>query len=413
MLDTPKYVLSTKYEVEDASRGVIRNVDSGKRFEISTEGIRLIRRFRSPLSLRGADRIFKPVDGNSDSILEFIRKLIKDGILVEIDNRGQEKKARQNFSKSAALVESPPITFFSSPSGPPQDVRKGAITFIGAPFDLGTTGFPGARYAPDRMRQLSSEMYQYQTDIGHGAGKGFFSIDHREQILQGARFIDLGNVVHYIGENFDQFYDRVGKVLDTVFRKQAFPVLVGGDHSITYASIRACRKKFGQISVVHVDAHTDLGDLLPHTANNHGNVFTRVLREKLSDRLIQLGVRGGSGEILEDSRYALFSTRELVSERGLAAVAKAISTGLPCYLTLDIDALDPTFAPGTGTPVPLGLDLETLNRILEVVVNNASIVGFDIVEVNPMRDFNDKTSHLANRIILDLLIMISRKKPLN
>lgn len=97
MLDTPKYVLSTKYEVEDASRGVIRNVDSGKRFEISTEGIRLIRRFRSPLSLRGADRIFKPVDGNSDSILEFIRKLIKDGILVEIDNRGQEKRRDRTF----------------------------------------------------------------------------------------------------------------------------------------------------------------------------------------------------------------------------------------------------------------------------------------------------------------------------
>lgn len=273
---------------------------------------------------------------------------------------------------------------------------------LGVPYDGGTTYQPGARLGPYHVRRVSALVQTYHPI-------------HRVDVFDRVRAVDGGNIAF---PPFDSaavracIEDEVRKVLNA----GAVPFLCGGDHTIALPSLRAVALKYGPVAVVHVDAHSDTsGPAVWGDAWHHGTPFRHALEEKLiaEGQLHQIGLRGPWGSS-EDGMFALahgaqFYTAEEVAERGVLDVVGEVCRNIgdrPVYLSFDIDAVDPAFAPGTGTPVPGGLtSREALQLVREL--QGVNLVGMDLVEVAPPLDVADVTSHLAAHLLYEGLALLA------
>lgn len=400
-----KYKLSKFLVKPNPYSDIILNTETGQRHEISEEALEILRLFKN--EYKAFADILACIDASiedSEEIQIFLQHLADEKIIISETIASQE--VTLPFTNDA-LVESPIKTFFGCPAVDLESLENGDIAFLGVPFDLGTTGYPGARFGPDRMRELSSDAFEYRTDIFSGKSKGWFSLEKEADILKNVRMVDVGNVLLCVGENFDAFYDRISRVVNTVTAKGFFPAIIGGDHSCSYAILRAMKAEYESLKVIHIDAHTDLGELFPNVANNHGNVFTRIRNEGLVKHLYQFGVRSFAGRKISDKDYSLFSLASL-QKGGLEGAVGSLIPG-KYYLSIDIDVLDPSFAPGTGTPVSMGMSPTMLFELLSLVCKKVEIVGCDLVEVNPMLDIHNCTSELAIKILTHVLSEIFDK----
>lgn len=400
-----KYKLSKFLVKPNPYSDIILNTETGQRHEISEEALEILRLFKN--AYKTFDDILDKIEASADDkeeIKVFLQHLADEKIIISENVVPQEGVLP--FA-DGVLVESPMKTFLGCPAIDLESLETGDIAFLGVPFDLGTTGYPGARFAPDRMRELSSDAFEYRTDIFTGKSKGWFSLEREAHVLKNVRMVDVGNVLLCVGETFDAFYDRISQVVRILTRKGFFPAIIGGDHSCSYAILRAMKDEYESLQVIHIDAHTDLGELFPNVANNHGNVFTRIRSEGLIKHLYQFGVRSFAGRKIVDKNYSLFSLASL-QKNGLE---NAVDSLTPCkyYLSIDIDVLDPSFAPGTGTPVSTGMNPTMLFELLSSVCKKVEIVGCDLVEVNPMLDVNNCTSELAIKILTHVLSEIFDK----
>jgi len=195
------------------------------------------------------------------------------------------------------------------------------------------------------------------------------------------------------------------------------PILLGGDHSITLPVLRAFARKYGPIGLIHFDSHTDTYDEYFGRPHNHGTPFSRAAEENLLDgnRCIQVGMRGSvySKDDYEKAKSYGFDliTMAEVRESGIADVSTRIRTKVGdarVFVTFDIDAVDPAFAPGTGTPEVGGF---TSGEALDLVrgLRGLNIVGFDIVEVLPEYDPADVTALLAANIVFQFISIIAAR----
>ncbi len=280
---------------------------------------------------------------------------------------------------------------------PPVDARA---VVLGVPFDGGTTYRPGARLAPFDVRRVSALVQGYHP--AHGV---------RPFDVLGA--VDGGNVVF---PPFDAAAMRaaVQGAVAAVLEAGAVPFLVGGDLSIALPALRAVAARRGPVAVVHVDAHLDTsGPEIWAEPFHHGTPIRHVLDEGLvaEGQLHQVGIRGpwGGADDPEPGRRrrARLHPMDEISGRGVAAVAAEIRGAIgerPTYLSFDVDAVDPAFAPGTGTPVPGGL---TSREALELVraFAGTKLVGMDLVEVCFTLDHADVTSHLAAHLLFEGLAL--------
>jgi agmatinase len=207
---------------------------------------------------------------------------------------------------------------------------------------------------------------------------------------------------------------RIEASADAVLSAGAVPFVVGGDHSVTLPILRAVARRHGPVAVVHVDAHLDTSG--PETWGepfHHGTPFRHALEEGLvaEGQLHQVGVRGpwkDAGDAEPGARHgARVHTMVELADRGIRAASAEIRCALgqrPTYLSIDVDAVDPAFAPGTGTPVPGGLtSREALQLVRELA--GAALVGMDVVEVCPPLDHADVTSHLAAHLLFEGLAL--------
>jgi agmatinase len=274
--------------------------------------------------------------------------------------------------------------------------------FLGVPFDGGTTYQPGARFAPFHVRRVSALV------------QGYHPV-HRLAVFERAPAVDGGNVV------FPPFHpgkmrERVEAEAAAVLAAGAVPFLVGGDHSLALPALRAAARGHGPLAVVHVDAHLDTSG--PETwgeSFHHGSPFRHALEEGLiaEGQLHQVGVRGPWGSAGDagpgDARGARRYPAEELGSRGAAAVAAEIRRAVgdrPAYLSFDVDAVDPAFAPGTGTPVPGGLSAREALELLRGLAG-VRLVGMDLVEVCPVLDHADLTSHLAAHLLFEGLALVA------
>jgi agmatinase len=204
-----------------------------------------------------------------------------------------------------------------------------------------------------------------------------------------------------------------------VLKSGAAPFVVGGDHSVALPVLRALHAKYGPVAVVHVDAHFDTSTAeVWGNEFHHGTPFRHALHEELIERggLVQIGLRGpwgrpGDRDLLISHESRCF-TAEDVSRIGLRAIGQDVRErlrGKPAYISFDVDAVDPAFAPGTGTPVPGGLSSIEALQLLRVLAG-LNVVGMDLVEVCPALDHADLTSLLGAHLLFEGLALLGMKE---
>ncbi len=292
------------------------------------------------------------------------------------------------------------IPFFRLPAL--HDHRDADVAILGVPHDGGTTYVPGARFAPYHVRRVSALVQ------GHHP-------EHGIDVFARVRCVDGGNVVF---PPFDREMMRaaVDAEIARLAAARVVPVVVGGDHSITLPCLRALARRHGPLAVVHLDAHFDIsGPEVWGDAFHHGTPIKHAIDEGLiaPGQLYQLGIRGprgsaGDDELVRAQGHTAISA-EQIGDRGARRVANELRERIgtrPVYVTCDIDAIDPAFAPGTGTPVPGGLTAREALGLLRGL-GGLDVCGADVVEYCPPLDHADITAHLAAYLVWEMLALIA------
>ncbi len=293
-----------------------------------------------------------------------------------------------------------PHTFMRVPAS--RDLTYADVAVIGLPLDIGTTHRPGARYGPRGIRDISDQLFPH----------GFDPLSLAPPFDR-LRIIDYGDIETYPGY-IEQSLKKFEEELLPVFEAGVFPICLGGDHSVTLPVLRAAAHKHGILSLIHFDAHPDFWGGEIDRRYHHGTVFRIATEERLIDPAasVQVGIRGSiSATILEQAQAAGFHvvTADEFAALGPAATLERIRELVrgPIYVSLDIDSVDPAFAPGTGTPEVAGLssrDIVTLVRGLR----GLPVVGFDLVEVAPVYDPAAITCLLAANLVYEFLLTLVR-----
>jgi agmatinase len=276
------------------------------------------------------------------------------------------------------------------------------VAIVGVPFDGGTSYRPGARMGPREIRAQSSLIRPYN----------YFQKIAPFDVLNVA---DVGDV-DAPPVSIDKCYEAVEARIAAIASADARPIVVGGDHSISLPVLRALFKRHGPLALVQFDAHIDTWDEYFGGKYFHGTPFRRAIEEGLIDgkRFVQVGIRGpmyGEDDFDFHREHGITMIDiDQVKARGLEWTVeriRAVATG-PAYVTFDIDAVDPAFAPGTGTPEVGGLTSHDAQQLVRGL-NPLTITGADIVEVSPPFDGPGQiTALLAANILFELLSAMAR-----
>lgn len=290
-------------------------------------------------------------------------------------------------------------TFFRSPVCEDFDKVDADVAFLGVPYDVGVGYRPGCRLGPRDIRT-------YSPKYGGLRGQaGYWDITTDKQYLRDVRMVDCGDadIVYYDQE---QNFSNITECVRALLHSGCLPVLIGGDHSVTYPIVQAF-EEFSPLSIVHFDAHMDWNDAVGGVRYANGSPLRRVGELSFVGQISQLGVRAVRNP--EDayrnalSRGNLIVTRDQIRREGVLATLDRIPPMKYIYVTIDIDAFDPSIAPGTGSPEVDGLLYHELRGMLQILASKGKVVGFDFVEVNPLLDTTGQTSLLASTVILEFL----------
>jgi len=286
------------------------------------------------------------------------------------------------------------------------------VVVLGAPFDGGTSHRPGARFGPQAIR-----MADY---LPHDGSRPSLAL--RTDGLADLVVRDAGDVEMYSGDIVTALA-ALERAVETVTRSGAIPVVLGGDHSIAYADVTGVANVHGagRISLVHFDAHADTGDIEFGSLWGHGQPMRRLVESGAlrGDRFLQIGLRGywPGPETLDWMRDRGLRSYEMseIGSRGLSsclteAFAIATDDTAGVFLSVDIDVCDPGHAPGTGTPEPGGLTARELLDAVRRCCLELPVVGLEVVEVSPPYDTAGITAALANRVVLEALSAIARRR---
>ena len=274
------------------------------------------------------------------------------------------------------------------------------VGFVGVPFDIGTSHRSGARFGPRAIRAESALLRPY-------------NMATRAAPFDSLHVDDLGDVAintFNLAASIDIITDHFRDVFDRGTRT----IALGGDHTITYPILRAAAAAHGQLGIVHVDAHADVNDTMFGERVTHGSWLRRAIEDGIVDpvRTAQIGIRG-TGYAADDFDWlrglgAIVVTADECWNRSLAPLMAEVRERLgsqPAYLTFDIDGLDPSVAPGTGTPEIGGL---TGAHGLEIIrgCRGLDLVGGDVVEVSPPYDPSGNTALLGANLAFELLCVM-------
>jgi guanidinobutyrase len=274
------------------------------------------------------------------------------------------------------------------------------IGFIGIPMDIGTSWRSGTRMGPKQVREQSAMIRPYNIQTGAAPFDALQCADLGDVAIN---TFSLSDSLRIITETYDKH-----------LKHNFIPMTLGGDHSLTLPILRSIAKKHGPVALVHVDAHADVNDEMFGERETHGTVFRRAYEENLitPSKVYQIGLRG-TGYTSEDITEAEgwgFNTvlAKDLWHQSLTPLAKTIKDAIgdqPCYITYDIDSLDPAYAPGTGTPEIGGL---TTPQAMELIrgLNGLNIVGCDLVEVSPPYDPSGNTALTGANLMFELLSIL-------
>ena len=289
-------------------------------------------------------------------------------------------------------------TFAKSPYVTNWSTIDADVAVLGAPFDFGTQWRAGARFGPRSIREASTLF-----SFGHAG-----AYDHEDDVtyLEGARIVDMGDadIIHTDTEA-SHFNIEVG--VRAALAAGALPVVMGGDHSVNIPCIRAFAAH-GPIHLVQIDAHLDFVDERHGVRHGHGNPMRRAAEQAHVTGLSNFGIRNVSSTAREGYDAALEMGGDILSVRqirklGVDATLARIPAGVDYYITIDIDAFDPSIAPGTGTPSHGGFLYYEVLELLAGLARRGRVVGMDLVEVAPDYDRSGTTAILAAQMLLNLI----------
>jgi arginase len=259
---------------------------------------------------------------------------------------------------------------------------KGIVAVVGIPLDENSSFLRGAALGPPRIREVllsgSSNMYtELGTDLGKVSG-----------------WTDVGDLE--LTQGLDTL-NAIEKTMSSLLTREARILSLGGDHSITHPIIKAFARKHRPLTILHVDAHPDTYDIYDGNRYSHACPFARIMEERLADRLIQVGVRTMN---LHQRQQAERFGIEVIEMKDWSQDKVPTVEG-PVYLSLDLDGLDPAFAPGVSHHEPGGLSTRDVLRIVHALP--ADLVGADIVEFNPSRDSVGVTAMVAAKFYKEIV----------
>jgi len=267
------------------------------------------------------------------------------------------------------------------------DYSQARVVVLGAPMDFTVSYRPGTRSGPRRIREVSVGLEEYSP--------------YQQKDLANYRYYDAGDVLLPFG-NVPQSLSRLEEVIGRLLEDDKFVLTLGGEHLISLAPVKQMAKKYPGLTVLHFDAHADLRSDYLGEAMSHATVMRRVSEVVGSHNLYQFGIRSGTADEFAYGRENTgFYPFELLNP--LKAVVEQLQ-GCPVYVTLDIDVVDPAFAPGTGTPEPGGCSSSEIITALHML-KGLNVVGMDLVEVCPVYDQTDRTALLAAKLVREAILL--------
>lgn len=278
------------------------------------------------------------------------------------------------------------------------------VAILGVPYDSSTSYRSGARFGPRAIREQSLLLWGYNNA-------------QRVAPFEVLNVVDYGDV-DVIPVDIVATHQAIEQTADTILEAGPRLISLGGDHSISLPLLRAHHKRHGPLAVVHFDAHPDTWDEeYPSFKYSHGTPFRRAIEEGLIDTAayLQIGIRGPTAGPQDYADARQLGTRLITfdeaAELGVRNIVAEIQQRVgqrPLYVTLDIDAIDPAFAPGTGTPEVGGFSSYQMLQLLRGL-GDLSLVGADLVEVSPPFDSQHITAILAANLVFELLSLMARK----
>ena len=294
----------------------------------------------------------------------------------------------------------------------PSTFSDADVVIVGAPIDSGTSHRSGAKFGPQAIRGGDY--------LPHDAERPHLAL--RIDALKALKVVDAGDLL-MPGGDLVASLGVLAQATEKISRAGAIPVILGGDHSIASADVAgiAAHRGLGKISMIHFDAHADTGEDQWGALIGHGTPMRRLIDSGTvrGDRFLQLGLRGywPDAKTLDWMRDQGMRSYEMteIHHRGLNAVLDESFSILTSdcdgvFLSVDIDVVDPGMAPGTGTPEPGGMTSRELLESVRRICLELPIVGIDVVEVAPAFDSADITAILANRVVLEALSAIAKRK---
>lgn len=269
-------------------------------------------------------------------------------------------------------------------------MTPGVPTLLGVPFDAASSFERGAAGGPEAIRAaLARDSSNRWTEDGLDLG--------RPELLA-----DAGDVACPPDARAVDVLGPIETGVARVLQGGGAPLVLGGDHSITYPAVRAMRARYPGLAVLHFDAHGDLYDRFEGDPLSHACPFARIMENGLADRLVQVGIRTLNAHQWEQA--ARFGVEVLDLRRWTGPPALRFDT--PLYISLDLDVLDPAFAPGIAHPEPGGLSVRDVLATLQRL--DATVVGADVVELNPANDPSPRSALAAAKFVKELAGLIHR-----
>jgi agmatinase len=317
------------------------------------------------------------------------RRALPPGLRAQLDTASYQGLA--TFAQRPLLTEPEEL-----------DEWEPDVAIVGAPWDDSTTNRPGARFGPRALRALAY-------------GPGTYHLDLGVELFEALEVVDFADALcsHGLVEpSHRSIHDRVAEIA----RRGIVPVVLGGDHSITWPAATAVAEAvgWGDLGIIHFDAHADTADSIDGNLASHGTPMRRLIESGAvpGRNFVQIGLRGYWPPAATFAWMAEQGMRwhlmHEVWERGIRAVmddaiAEALDGPKAIYLSVDIDVLDPGFAPGTGTPEPGGMSPADLLRAVRRIASDVPMVALDVVEVAPAYDWAELTVNNAHRVVLEAL----------
>ncbi|MDP4084215.1 MAG: agmatinase [Bacillota bacterium] len=267
--------------------------------------------------------------------------------------------------------------------------EESTAVLYGMPMDWTVSFRPGSRFGPTRIREVSVGLEEYSPYL--------------DRELEDVKYFDAGDIPLPFG-NAQKSLDLIEEFVDKILAAGKFPFGLGGEHLVSWPVMKAVFKKYPDLAIIHMDAHTDLREQYEGEALSHSTPIRKIAEHIGPQNVFSFGIRSGMKEEFDWAKQVGMHISKFEVHQPLMEILPKLA-GRPVYVTIDIDVLDPAHAPGTGTVDCGGITTrELLASIHEIAKSDVKVVGADLVEVAPIYDPSEQTANTASKLIREMIL---------